>query len=181
MTIEIEDFLMGFTVVVKKKANPKNIMCWVICIVANVQKWVRCCHTVFYVNLFAIVRCRASKVQRLTQCVTQCGTQCVTQCVTLVTLLSHWLQLCEEQSHVTGDGRALAPKRQKPRKTGNHAAAGDRNPTGELDRNQTEITEIHQKSFFHKSPPDSELGTPFNHGCFHKSIDYQFRDRKNKC
>ena len=40
----------------------------------------------------------------------------VTQCVTLVTLLSHWLQLCEEQSHVTGDGRALAPKRQKPQK-----------------------------------------------------------------
>ena len=66
---------------------------------------------------------------------------------TVVTLLSHWLQLCEEQSHVTGDGRALAPKRQKPQKTGNHAAAGDRNPTGELDRNQTEITEIHQKSF----------------------------------
>ena len=106
----------------------------------------------------------------------------VTQCVTLVTLLSHWLQLCEEQSHVTGDGRALAPKRQKPQKTGNHAAAGDRNPTGELDRNQTEITEIHQKSFLTSHPQTySELGTPFNHGCFHKSIDYQTKNRKNKC
>ena len=72
MTIEIEDFLMVFTVVVKKKANPENIMCWVTCIVANVQKWVRCCHTGFYVNLFAIVRCRASKVQQ--GCHTVCHT-----------------------------------------------------------------------------------------------------------
>ena len=94
----------------------------------------------------------------------------VTQCVTLVTLLSHWLQLCEEQSHVTGDGRALAPKRQKPQKTGNHAAAGDRNPTGELDRNQTEITEIHQKSFFTSHPQIVNWERPLITDVFTKAL-----------
>ena len=136
MTIGTEDFLVVFDIAEENKANPPNPMCLVKCTDNCAKRGctaVTHCSTVICLQLYDVVPPKLSEV--------------VTQCVTLVTLLSHWLQLCEEQSHVTGDGCALAPKRQKPQKTGNHAAAGDRNPTGELDRNQTEITEIHQKSF----------------------------------
>ena len=140
MTIGTKDFLVVFDVAKENKANSPNTMCLVSNCTDNCAKRrctvVKLYSTVICLQLYHVVPTKYSEVV----------THCVTQCVTLVTLLSHWLQLCEEQSHVTGDGRALAPKRQKPQKTGNHAAAGDRNPTGELDRNQTEITEIHQKS-----------------------------------
>ena len=49
------------------KYNVFDKLHWQLC-----KKWVHCCHTVFYSNLFAIVRCRAYKVQR--GCHTVCHT-----------------------------------------------------------------------------------------------------------
>ena len=71
-------------------------------------------------------------------------------------------------SHVTG--RRARTKKAKATKIENHA--GDRNWTGQKlnDGWIREITEIHQKSIVHHT--GSQLGTPSNNGCFHKSIDY---------
>ena len=75
MTIGTEDFLVVFDIAEEKKANPPNPMCLVKC-TDNCAKGgallAACCHSLFYSNLFAIVRCRASKAKR--GCHTVCHT-----------------------------------------------------------------------------------------------------------